>query len=218
MNTPKVSIITPTYNHEAFLSDCINSVKSQTFSNWEMIIVDDGSTDNTLQLASKFASFDSRISVFTQSNRGIYALADTYNFALDKAKGEYVAVLEGDDVWIPEKLQIQIDVLDKDQEAILSWGKAFASSSDLEKTLFILPVMKFHRDIFFNFPVKSALKSLLFSSHIPALTMVIRKEVLLEIGGFVRVEELPTTDLPTWQKLAIKGKFAYIDLPLDPSR
>ena len=108
MNSPLVSIITPTYNHEKYIGECIRSVQSQTYSNWEMLIVDDGSTDNTFSIASELAAGDSRIHVYTQKNIGIFRLCETYNFALSESKGKYIAVLEGDDVWLPEKLSVQV--------------------------------------------------------------------------------------------------------------
>ena len=69
---PLVSIITPTYNHQNYISDCIKSAQKQTYNNWEMIVMDDGSTDETLSIAKSFAEKDDRIHVFTQKNIGIF--------------------------------------------------------------------------------------------------------------------------------------------------
>ena len=126
-----VSIITPTYNHEHYISDCIRSAQAQTYSNWEMIIVVDGSSDNTLSIARSFAEKDDRVQVYTQENVGIFRLSETYNFALSKSKGTFIAVLEGDDVWFPEKLALQVPTLEQDPSAVLSWGRAFSSTVDL---------------------------------------------------------------------------------------
>ena len=109
---PLVSIITPTYNHEAFIGACIESVLTQTVGDWEMIIVDDGSTDSTATIAKAFAKKDDRVRVFSRENVGIFKLAETYNFGLEKASGKIVAVLEGDDVWEPRKLELQIAAFD----------------------------------------------------------------------------------------------------------
>jgi len=108
MSSPLVSIISPTYNHEKYIAECILSAQSQTYTYWEMLVVDDGSTDLTLSIARSFAEKDPRIRVFTQKNVGIFRLAETYNFALSQANGKYIAVLEGDDVWLPEKLALQV--------------------------------------------------------------------------------------------------------------
>ena len=209
-----VSIISPTYNHEKYIAECIQSVLSQTYTNWEMIIVDDGSTDSTLSIAKKIALTDSRLKVYTQENKGIFRLSETYNFALSKSEGKYEAVLEGDDVWVPEKLTLQVESLENNQEAVLSWGQAIGSSFDLKKDINLLPIIKYDSAVFYNNPVKSALKVLAFTNHIPALTVFIRKSVLLKIGGFNQCFGLPLVDLPTWQQLAIEGSFTYIDKPL----
>ena len=115
---PLVSIITPTYNHEKYIAECIISVQNQIYSNWEMIIVDDGSTDRTYEIAKELASNDSRIKVFTQENKGIFKLAETYNLALQKSVGSLIAVLEGDDVWLPKKLVLQVQEFEKNKEII----------------------------------------------------------------------------------------------------
>jgi len=88
---PLVSIITPTYNHEKYIGDCIKSVQNQIYTNWEMIVISDGSTDETLLIAQSFAEKDSRIRIFSQSNVGIFRLAETYNFALKQTRGTYIA-------------------------------------------------------------------------------------------------------------------------------
>ena len=82
MSAPLVSIITPTYNHEKYIGDCIRSVQDQTYTNWEMIIVDDGSTDRTFTIAQTSADSHDRIKLCTQKNLGIFRLGETYNFAL----------------------------------------------------------------------------------------------------------------------------------------
>ena len=214
MSLPLVSIISPTYNHEKYIAECIQSVLYQTYTNWEMLIIDDGSTDSTLSIAKKIALTDSRLKVYTQENKGIFRLSETYNFALSKSEGKYVAVLEGDDVWVPEKLALQVESLENNQEAVLSWGQAIGSSFDLKKDINLLPIIKYDSAVFYNSPVKSALKVLAFTNHIPALTVFVRKSVLLKIGGFNQCFGLPLVDLPTWQQLAIEGSFTYIDKPL----
>ena len=131
MNSPLVSIITPTYNHEKYIGECIRSVQSQTYSNWEMLIVDDGSTDNTFSIASELAAGDSRIRVFTQKNIGIFRLSETYNFALSLSRGKYIAVLEGDDVWLPEKLSLQVTEMEADEHIDMCFGQAYSATTDL---------------------------------------------------------------------------------------
>jgi len=217
MNIPLVSIITPTYNHQSFIADCICSVQQQTYDNWEMIIVDDGSTDNTYSIAQSFAEKDGRVKVFTQKNVGIYRLAETYNFALSKSSGSYAAVLEGDDVWLPEKLEIQVKALEENKQAVLCWGKAYRTTDVTnERDLYPTPDVeaRYGQDLR-NEPIMSASINLLFHQfYFPALTVFIRRSALDKIGGFIQNHNLPLVDLPTWVELSTQGTFEYIDLPL----
>lgn len=100
---PLVSILLPVYNAELFISDSIQSILDQTYSNWEMIIVDDGSTDHTLKAVDAFK--DKRIQLLKKSNSG---MADSLNKALAMAKGDYIARQDADDISLPERLEKQI--------------------------------------------------------------------------------------------------------------
>jgi len=209
-----VSVISPTYNHEKFIADCIESVLAQTYSNWEMIIIDDGSTDSTYTIACEYASKDNRIKTFTQDNIGIFRLRESYNFALRQSSGKYVAILECDDVWVPEKLEIQVNALEKNSQCILSWGKAYLSAIDLSYNYYLAPRNDTDFNLFFNKPVGVFLKKFIYSTLIPALTIVIRRDALLEIGGFIQGFNLPLVDIPTTLELLMRGEFIFIDKPL----
>lgn len=211
---PFVSIISPTYNHARYIADCIKSVLAQTYSNWEMIIIDDGSTDSTYAIACDYSRKDSRIKVFTQKNIGIFRLGESYNFALKQCVGKYVAILECDDVWLPEKLQIQVDALEQKPECVLSWGKAYVSSIDLSYNYYLAPDKDEDISLFNNKPIGVFLKKFIQKISIPALTIVIRRDELLKIGGFIQGFDLPLVDIPTILELLIRGEFAYIDKPL----
>jgi len=104
-----VSIITPSFNSEKFIVDTIQSVQNQTYHNWEMIIVDDCSTDATVAIVEKMALLDNRIQLFQSKKNSGTGIAR--NRALQKAKGRYISFLDADDLWKPEKLENQIDFL-----------------------------------------------------------------------------------------------------------
>lgn len=104
-----VSIITPTYNAEKFITETLKSVQNQTYQNWEMILVDDASTDETVKIISDFAKKDSRIKLFKLEKNSGNGFAR--NIALEKAVGKYVAYLDADDLWFPNKLEKQIEFL-----------------------------------------------------------------------------------------------------------
>lgn len=214
LNKPLVSIISPTYNHENYIADCIKSVLAQSYDNWEMIIIDDGSTDNTFSIAQEFEKKDDRIKAFTKENVGIFRLGESYNFALSKCKGKYVAILECDDIWLPEKLTVQIAVMEERPECVLSWGKAYLSSIDLSENYYLAPKNIEDKELFNNKPIGSFLKKFIYTTLIPALTIVIRKDELVALGGFVQKYNLPLVDIPTTLELLLRGEFAFIDQPL----
>jgi glycosyltransferase involved in cell wall biosynthesis len=210
---PLVSVISPAYNHEKYIADCIESVRAQTYTNWEMIIIDDGSSDSTFKIASELALQDHRIKPFTQKNIGIFRLAESYNFALEKSSGKYIAILECDDVWLPDKLQKQVEALEKNPMAVLSWGKAWLATRDLTHKYSLSPADDPDNDLYFNRPPGRFLERLM-KSGMPALTLVIKRDALLETGGFLQGFGLPLVDMPTLVELVMKGEFAYIGEPL----
>ena len=109
---PKVSIIIPTYNSEKFLNKTIQSVLDQTYKNWELIIVDDLSKDSTREIINTWKNTDNKIiSIFLDKNSG--GPAHPKNVGFTKATGKYIAYLDHDDIWLPEKLEKQISILEK---------------------------------------------------------------------------------------------------------
>ena len=103
---PLVSIITPLYNAQNYISNTIKSIQSQTYKNWEHIIVDDCSTDNSINIVKQYAATETRIHFITLSRNS--GAAVTRNKAIEAAKGTYIAFLDADDLWHPEKLSKQI--------------------------------------------------------------------------------------------------------------
>ncbi|SEN68517.1 Glycosyltransferase involved in cell wall bisynthesis [Flavobacterium sp. CF108] len=104
-----VSILTPTYNTEKFIRATIESVQNQTYQNWEMILVDDASTDETVKIISDFVEKDNRIKLFKLTKNSGNGFAR--NVALEKASGKYIAFLDADDLWFPNKLEKQLQFL-----------------------------------------------------------------------------------------------------------
>lgn len=111
MKQELVSIITPSYNTEQYILDTIRSVQGQTYANWEMIIVDDCSSDNTIQTVQKFIADTGEKRVHLLSNEKNSGAAISRNYALREAKGRWIAFLDSDDLWEPEKLERQIDFM-----------------------------------------------------------------------------------------------------------
>jgi glycosyltransferase involved in cell wall biosynthesis len=107
MEARKVSVILPVYGVEKYIAEAVRSVLAQTFSDFELLIIDDGSPDRSVEICRQFT--DSRIRIIQQQNRG---LSGARNTGIRYAKGEYLAFLDGDDLWAPEKLEKQVAHLD----------------------------------------------------------------------------------------------------------
>ena len=107
MDLPLVSVIIPAYNAEQFIARTLSSVIEQTYRNLEVLVVDDGSKDRTVEIVEQFATKDSRINLLRQPNSGV---AKARNLAIKNAKGEYIAPVDADDIWHPQKIEKQIEV------------------------------------------------------------------------------------------------------------
>lgn len=207
----KVSIISPAYNHASYVEACIQSVLKQNFQDWEMILIDDGSVDNTYEIAASFARQDARIRVFKQTNVGIHQLALTYNKALEMAQGEYIAILECDDVWEPWKLDHQVKLMDQRKDVVMCYGRAYQANADLSRVLGVMPGDTVY-PYFNNDPIHSFAQAAILG-HIfpPPVTVMMRKDALEACGGFHQTHHLPLVDTPTFVALSKQGVFCFMD-------
>ena len=203
-NNPLVSIITPTYNHEKFIGTCIESVLKQTYQNWEMIIIDDGSTDKTSVVVAKYT--DDRIKYVKQENLGIWKLNETYNKALEMSKGDLIAILEGDDAWPNFKLEEQVKIFEKNN-VVLSWGRKNNINDKNEVIAFDLQSLK----NFINMPQEEIMRNLIIENFLQPCTVIIDKNALLSIGGFLQDKNAPFVDYTTFLELSLKGRFYPLD-------
>lgn len=108
MQKPQVSILTPFKNTERFLPECIESILNQSFTNWELLIIDDGSTDNSYEVVQNFADKDKRIKLFKNSGTGII---EALRMAINLSEGDYITRMDSDDIMTPDKLKILLDNL-----------------------------------------------------------------------------------------------------------
>lgn len=210
MNKPLISVITPTYNHEKYIGQCIESVLQQTYPNWELVIIDDGSIDKTQDIINKYR--DNRIIYLKQDNKGIWNLAENYNKALRASNGEWIAILEGDDLWPCDRLEKQVKLLVNtgDENFNLIYGRAKIINDNGNVTGEIRGTPR-NTEILLNRPVGKALKRLLVSNYIRAVTVLIKRKALEEIGGFIQPVGFPAVDFSTWVHLAVRGEFRFID-------
>lgn len=108
---PLVSIITPYYNSADFITATLDSILAQTYTNWELIVIDDKSTDNTTQIVEQFAQKHSNVKLIKLEKNG--GVAHARNVGLEHTNGKYIAFLDSDDVWVPEKLSRQIQFMEE---------------------------------------------------------------------------------------------------------
>lgn len=140
-----VSIITPTYNCGRFISKTIDSVQSQTYKNWEMIIVDDCSNDDTREIVSKYQKNDNRIKYYKLEKNSGAAVAR--NKAMDLANGEYIAFLDSDDLWYPHKLEKQINFMKENNYSFscTKYEQIDEDNNNLNKVVKVVPKVNYNR-------------------------------------------------------------------------
>ena len=128
MAQSRVSILMTTWNRPQFLGQAIEGIRAQTFADWELIVADDGSTDNTKEVVAEWIRKDPRIKYVNPGHLG--RIAKISNIGLGQAKGEYIAILDDDDWWAdPKKLEKQVGFLDKNRDYVGGGGGYFFLSS-----------------------------------------------------------------------------------------
>ncbi|MCO7127562.1 glycosyltransferase [Sporolactobacillus shoreicorticis] len=187
-----ISIITPTYCSERTIKKTIRSVREQTYPHWEMIIVDDASTDRTRQLLQEEAAADSRIHpVFLNENHGA---AFARNTALERAKGRFVAFLDSDDCWKTKKLELQLQFMELHHYAFTFTGYELMDTNGhlLNKII--------------SAPPRITYKQMLKNTIVGCLTVMIDRQ---QIGDFRMPDLRSRQDLATWLSLLKRGAVAY---------
>ena len=133
-----VSVIVPTYNIEQYIADTIKSVLAQTYSHFELLIIDDESTDRSVEICRQFN--DSRIKIISQKNRG---LAGARNTGIRNAQGAYIALLDGDDLWLPEKLANHVQHLESNSDVGVSFSRSeFIDAQGNSLGIYQMPKLK----------------------------------------------------------------------------
>ncbi|MFC2158909.1 glycosyltransferase family 2 protein [Acidobacteriota bacterium] len=188
---PIVSVVMPTYNHARYLSESIPSVMNQSFAEWELIIIDNFSEDDTETIVREFERQDPRIRYFQYSNKGI--IAASRNYGIKQAQGDFVAFLDSDDIWLPAKLTDQMSVFETKEKTGLVYSKAVGFKDD-GKLLHEMPKKVISGKVFFR---------LLKDNFIGCSTVIMRKSIFDEIGHFdVSPELVSVEDYELWMRCA----------------
>lgn len=182
-----VSIITPMYNAEKYIAETIASVQAQTYEKWEMLIVDDASTDGSASIVQKMMMNDERIKYYKNSvNCGV---AQSRNIAISKARGRFLAFLDSDDLWRPVKLEEQLQMMKESGSAF-----CYGACSVIDET-----GKSIRRDRYV--PEKIDYKELLKGNVIPCLTVVIDHKRIPDII----MPQIPHEDYATWLTILKEG-------------
>jgi len=197
----KFSVVIPAYNRAKELPKCIDSVLSQTYKDFEIVIVDNGSTDNSKDIVQSYINQDSRVKYFWQENSG--SPAGSRNTGIKNALGEWVAFLDSDDYWYETKLEEvrhKIDNLSDEYIAISHY-----EDKEIDGTK--VATLEHGKNI-----SDSPYDELLFKGNsLSTSSMTVRKDKLFEIGFLdIRKDYFAVEDYDMWMRLAKVGKFAYI--------
>ena len=200
---PAVSVIIPAYNAEAFLARAIRSVEGQTFRDFEILVIDDGSTDGTADVARSFSSVR-----YVRGSHGGEAVAR--NRGLEESRSDLVAFVDADDEWLPDKLAQQIAFTQK-LGSSLSYTDSYLVRDDVPRVRYSTLARPRHGEI-----LSPLIDDWLDQAFIIPTDVMASRELLQSVGGFEA--GLPTpghVDYGLWLKLAIRGtRFDYLDEPL----
>jgi len=203
---PLISVIMPSYNHEKFILKAIESVLKQTCDDFELVIIDDASEDNSSKIIQSFDKNNIKIrSFFHEKNRGI---AKTVNECIEKAKGKYISFFSSDDVWIKEKLEKQIEILKKDEDLLVwSEGAIIDAQGNFTGELFTQMHSALNRKKSGNI-----FEELLKNNYICGQSLICKRENLKNIKFDENLKYL--NDYKFYVDLAKEYKFCFIPEPL----
>lgn len=194
---PKVSIIMSVYNGETYLAEAIDSMLEQTFTDFEFIIVDDGSTDHSTEIIADYAKHDSRVQLLSlEENTG---LATALNYGIEQAMGTYIARMDCDDVSLPTRLQQQVDYMETHPNVIVL-GSQMQVVDHQKNPLFLFEVPHEHSLIIWN---------LFFGRTLAHPSVMMRRDVLEKVGGYDATVPV-AQDVDLWARLVGQGRFANL--------
>lgn len=194
MKTPLVSVIIPAYNAVRFVTEAIDSVLTQTFQDFEILVVDDGSTDGTMKVLTE--KYGDKICYLRKENGGV---SRARNYAIERAQGKYVALLDADDLWMPEKLEKQVALLEANQDI----GLVYTGAIKVDEKLNFKENIEAER-------YDDACEALLVKMNILILSSaIIRRELVLQTKGF-DPQFSTCADKEYWLRLGLLTQFAPV--------
>jgi glycosyltransferase involved in cell wall biosynthesis len=219
----RVSVLMPFLNLERFIEESIQSVLAQTYEDWELLLVDDGSTDGSAHIAREYASrHPDRIRYLTHPNRENRGASASRNLAIREARGELFALLDADDVWLPNKLAEQVPILDSTPEAgslygnTLYWHSWTGSPAD-SRSDYVKPLGFPHGTLLQ--PPALLVANLTGRAFVPCMcSILIRREVIERTGGFEESFKRVFTDQAFLAKVLLTAPVLATDIVWDKYR
>ena len=202
VSRPRVSVLMPAYNAERYVGESVKSILSQRFSDFEFLIIDDGSTDGTRGILEDYAATDPRITLVSRQNRGLVA---SLNEMIEQAQGEFLARMDADDVAHPDRFSRQVDYLQGNPACVLVGSRVLVIDPEGEP----LQVMG---DALSHEQIESGLM-MAKGQLIYHPTVMMLSEAVRERGGY-RSETFPAEDLDLFLRLAEVGRLANLPDPL----
>ncbi|MCO6045366.1 glycosyltransferase [Aeoliella sp. ICT_H6.2] len=200
---PTISVILPVYNAERYVAEAVESILAQTYTDFEFLIIDDGSTDGSLKVLEHYAQRDERIRLKSRPNTG-YVVA--LNEMLSEARGEFIARMDADDISLPDRLQKQTDFLVPRLDHVCV-GTAVTHVDSENEVLAKLPIKRTHEEIDRAHMVENVWAVIVHP------TVLIRRAALDKVGGY-REEMLYIEDYDLWLRLAEIGLLENLMEPL----
>lgn len=186
----------PAYNAEKFIAESIESIIRQTYQNWELLVVNDGSADLTEIIVKNFCDNDSRIKYYYQQNG---KQGKARNVGIAHAKGKYLAFLDADDVWFSEKIELQLKQIEE-KKVDLVFSEAYVFTDTITNTS---AKMNSGKGIFES---ETGIRSFLGLNKIPTSTVLVKKEIINKANGFTESLEIaPAEDYHLWLRLLMSG-------------
>jgi glycosyltransferase involved in cell wall biosynthesis len=205
VSNPKVSVFIASYNHARYLPECLDSILAQTYTDFEIVIVDDGSTDGSTAILEDYQRrYPEKIRYSWHPEHGNWGVSRTSNDAIQKSRGEYLAWTGSDDAWYPDKLYRQVEQLDND----LALGAVYSHARFMDGDGQELPNLA-GSDICSG---PNPMEQIIQSCHPPAMTVVFRRQCLDEVGLFD--EKLIYSDWDLMIRVFSSWKVGFIDQPL----
>lgn len=209
---PFFSVIIPVYNCSQYINNALTSVINQTFKDWEIIIIDDGSKDDSLHIAKEWERENSQIVVLSHKNNVNRGVSASRNLGIKYAKGEWIALLDADDVWLNNKLQTEYEVLIKNPDLVLLASSARIIHTDKE-----LGFQQTYGSQRINGKIINPYQKLIRGFIVPTSGVTFKRESFLEIGGF-NEEFRFAEDTLLFHQLTERGNLYFIPEELSEFR